>query len=289
MTTSLDFWSDIQISVVEDTLFLRTPPETAAHAHSIAQLLARLDYLTNPPPEALSPSTRLKCVRKRTVEPTPVYDIENLRGQENFALANGVVVHNSAAGGMRFARFEYFQEFLPLKGKPKNVMRGNAGKNDKTLESEEILNIFAMIGFDPKLENPYEKLRTGKIIIMADGDPDGSHIVTLLCAVFYRFLPDLFRLNKIFVTRVPEFYSIVGKRILAGDTLAEVQALLEKEGLKGTVNHVKGYGEIDSSLLRIFACDPQSRRLYRVQPEGADKFELLMGNDTATRKQLLGI
>lgn len=196
---------------------------------------------------------------------------------------------DSAAGGMRFARFESFQEFLPLKGKPKNVMRGQVSKQDKSLESEEILNIFAMIGFDPKQEDPYAKLRTGKIIIMADGDPDGSHIVTLLCAVFYRFLPDLFRLNKVFVTRVPEFYSIVGDRILAGDTLAEVQELLSREGLKGTVNHVKGYGEIDSSLLRIFACDPQSRRLYRVQPAGADRFELLMGNDTSTRKQLLGI
>lgn len=197
---------------------------------------------------------------------------------------------DSAAGGMRFARFEDFQEFLPLKGKPKNVARGtDSQKKDSVLESEEILNIFAMLGFDPKLEDPYSKLRVGKIILMADADPDGHHIVTLLCAIFYRFLPELFTRDRIFVSRVPEYYSIVAKEIYCGDSLEEVQALLTKNKAKGTVNHVKGYGEISSDLLRIFACNPASRRLYRVKPAGGDRFELLMGNDTATRKQLLGI
>ena len=253
-------------------------------------MLRRGSYLLNPPAEALSPSMRLKCVRRRTVEPTPVYDIQNMRGQENFALANGAIVHNSAAGGMRFARFEDFQEFLPLKGKPKNVARGNdAKKQDSVLESEEILNIFAMLGFDPRQEDPYSKLRVGKIILMADADPDGHHIVTLLCAIFYRFLPELFTRDRIFVSRVPEYYSIVGTQIYCGDSLEEVQALLTKNKARGTVNHVKGYGEISSDLLRIFACNPDSRRLYRVRPSGGDRFELLMGNDTTTRKQLLGI
>jgi len=197
---------------------------------------------------------------------------------------------DSAAGGMRFARFEEFQEFLPLKGKPKNVARGNdAKKQDSVLESEEILNIFAMLGFDPRQEDPYSKLRVAKIILMADADPDGHHIVTLLCAIFYRFLPELFSRDRIFVSRVPEYYSIVGTQIYCGDSLEEVQALLAKNKARGSVNHVKGYGEISSDLLRIFACNPDSRRLYRVRPSGGERFELLMGNDTATRKQLLGI
>lgn len=197
---------------------------------------------------------------------------------------------DSAAGGMRFARYEDFQEFLPLKGKPKNVVRGNnEKKRDSVLESEEILNVFAMLGFDPKLEDPYSKLRVGKIILMADSDPDGHHIVTLLCAIFYRFLPELFAQNRIFVSRVPEYYSVVGTQIYCGDSLEEVQQLLVDHKVKGSVNHVKGYGEISSDLLRIFACNPASRRLYRVQPAGGEQFELLMGNDTTTRKQLLGI
>ena len=288
MTTSLDSWSNIQLSVVENELVLTV---NASDPVSAYHLLRRGSYLLNPPPEAVSPSMRLKCVRRRTVEPTPVYDIQNMRGQENFALANGAIVHNSAAGGMRFARFETFQEFLPLKGKPKNAARGNskAKKQDSILESEEILNVFAMLGFDPKLEDPYSKLRVGKIIIMADSDPDGHHIVTLLCAIFYRFLPELFSMNRIFVSRVPEYYSIVAKQIFCGDSLEEVKELLDTNKVRGVVNHIKGYGEVSSDLLRIFACNPESRRLYRVQPSGGDRFELLMGNDTATRKQLLGI
>lgn len=196
---------------------------------------------------------------------------------------------DSAAGGLRFARFEAFQEFLPLKGKPKNVARGKEEKKDDVLMSEEILNIFAMLGFDPKQEDPYSKLRVGKVIIMADSDADGYHIVTLLCALFYRFLPELFSRDRVFVSRVPEYYAQVGGQLLVGDSLDEVQELLRANKLSGTVNHVKGYGEMASNLLRILACDPKSRRLYRVRPAGGERFELLMGNDTATRKQLLGI
>lgn len=197
---------------------------------------------------------------------------------------------DSAAGGLRHARDESFQEFLPMKGKPKNCMRTVRGKAvEKPEMSEEILNIFAMIGFDPKLENPYEKLRAGKIIIMSDSDPDGFHISSLVCAIFYKYLPELFTQNRIFVTRVPEYYALSGDRIFSGSSLEEVQDLLKKAKVKAEVNHVKGYGEIDSDLLRVFACDPKTRCLYNVQPSGAGRFELLMGSETATRKELLGI
>jgi DNA gyrase/topoisomerase IV subunit B/intein/homing endonuclease len=54
--------------------------------------------------------------------PVDVYDVTNLSGQQNFCLSNGSVVHN--CGGMRFARDESFQEFLPLKGKPPNCLVG---------------------------------------------------------------------------------------------------------------------------------------------------------------------
>jgi len=95
--------------------------------------------------------------------------------------------------------------------------------------------------------------------------------------------------GMVYVTRVPEYYSIVGKSVYSGASLDEVQSLLKRDKVRGTVNHVKGYGEIDSSLLRLFACDPDTRCLYRVFAKSFDRFELLMGNDSAPRKQLLGL
>jgi DNA gyrase subunit B len=193
---------------------------------------------------------------------------------------------DSAAGGLRFARNEYFQEFLPLKGKPRNLMKD---KKSAGLASEEILNIFAMIGFDPKNESPYEKLRVSKIIIMADSDSDGWHIATLILGIFYKYLPALFDLGRVYITRVPEYYAIHNRVLYTGDSLDEVQSLLVKEKIKADVNHLKGYGECPSDLLRIFACDPATRRLYKVQPATSNQFELLMSNDSSSRKILLGI
>jgi DNA gyrase subunit B len=194
----------------------------------------------------------------------------------------------SASGGLRFARFEYFQEFLPMKGKNKNLVGMTPEKLAKET-SEEILNILAMLGVDPKSPDPISSLRVSKIIVMSDSDSDGSHIQTLIFGVLYAFVPEVFDRGMVYTTRVPEYYSMVGQQVYSGDSLEEVQSLLKRDGVRGTVNHVKGYGEIDSALLRLFACDPATRSLYRVNAKSFDRFELLMGNDTGPRKQLLGL
>lgn len=194
----------------------------------------------------------------------------------------------SASGGLRFARFEAFQEFLPLKGKPKNLVDpGN--KKAKLETSEEVLNLLAMLGINPSLPNPASNLRVGKIIVMADADPDGAHIQTLIFGILYKYVPEVFDRGMVYVTRVPEYYSIVNGYIYSGDTLEQVQNLLAAEKVRGVVNHVKGYGEVDSSLLRLFACDPATRCLYLVRAKSFSRFEALMGRDTAPRKQLLGL
>lgn len=192
----------------------------------------------------------------------------------------------SASGGMRFARFEHFQEFCPMKGKPKNLV-GVKAKTDET--SVEVLNILAMLGVNPKAEDPIGNLRVSKLIVMADADPDGAHIQTLIFGILYKYVPEMFERGMIYVTRVPEYYSIVGNYIYSGDSLEQVQNLLKDNKARGTVNHVKGYGEIDSKLLRLFACDPATRCLYQVKAHSFDRFELLMGSDTSHRKQLLGL
>jgi DNA gyrase subunit B len=83
-----------------------------------------------------------------------------------------IVEGDSAGGTVKKGRFPY-QAVLPLKGKIMNALKDGKGK---TLESEEILNILAAIGFDVKAVDPYAKLTVGKIVCLADPDPDGPFI-----------------------------------------------------------------------------------------------------------------
>jgi DNA gyrase subunit B len=83
-----------------------------------------------------------------------------------------LVEGDSAGGTTKEARFPY-QGVLPLRGKILNSLKDNKGK---ALESEEVINILAAIGYDVKASDPYSKLTIGKIICLADPDPDGPFV-----------------------------------------------------------------------------------------------------------------
>lgn len=80
---------------------------------------------------------------------------------------------DSAAGGLRKMK-EAYQSLLPLRGKVMNV--GKAKEAAKAMASEVILNILTAIGYDPKAKDPMAKLQVGKIICVADPDPDGPFV-----------------------------------------------------------------------------------------------------------------
>lgn len=81
-----------------------------------------------------------------------------------------LVEGDSASGGLKNARFKH-QAILPLKGKIANAL-----KSEKVLESEEVINILAAIGFEPNSKDPYGRMNVGKIICLADPDPDGPFV-----------------------------------------------------------------------------------------------------------------
>jgi DNA topoisomerase-2 len=81
---------------------------------------------------------------------------------------------------------------LPLRGKILNV-RDVTVKQLQT--SEEVMNIVKAVGLDftKTYKNGLNKqgLRYGKVLIMTDQDPDGSHIKGLVINLFERYWPDL--------------------------------------------------------------------------------------------------
>lgn len=133
------------------------------------QLLARADALRAWKEQSLASRkamTQLKGIQRKGFPAKAAMASRAKPEEREVYLIEG----DSAAGSSRLARDEKYQELLPLKGKIANALKH---ASEKVLGNDEVLYILAMLGFDPKSENPYDKLRTRKIIWLADPDPDG--------------------------------------------------------------------------------------------------------------------
>jgi DNA gyrase subunit B len=217
-----------------------------------------------------------------------VYDLE-VPGTHNFALANGVFVHNSAKQG----RDRHFQAILPLRGKILNVERVGL---DKVLHSEEIKNIITALGVGIDEHFNLAKLRYGRIMIMCDADVDGAHIRTLLLTFFYRHMQPLIDNGHLFIAQPPLFHIKFGKHVRYVYSDEERDALIEEykathNGKEPEVGRYKGLGEMNPETLWDTTMDPAKRTVLRVDIEEAveaDKiFSMLMGNEVMPRKRFI--
>ena len=74
---------------------------------------------------------------------------------------------------------------------------------DKVLSNEKLVPVIQAIGAGIGKDFDINKIRYGKIIIMADADVDGSHIRTLLLTFFYRYMRPLIEEGRLFVALPP--------------------------------------------------------------------------------------
>ena len=81
---------------------------------------------------------------------------------------------------------------FPLRGKVANPRDAN---HEQIMKNEEIKNLKTILGLQQsnKYENGPTGLRYGHVMIMADQDPDGSHIKGLLINLFHYYWPNLLR------------------------------------------------------------------------------------------------
>ena len=120
------------------------------------------------------------------------------------------------------------------------------------------------------------------------------HINSLLLTLFYRYLPELFSRGMVFVANSPEFYSIHKNQLVTGESLSDMGKKLKKIGAPAsiTVQHIKGWGEINAPLMKILAMDPATRKLIKIaaiQHDDKVDFERLMNDDVAYRRDMLGL
>lgn len=188
-----------------------------------------------------------------------------------------LVEGDSAGGSAKQARDREFQAIMPLRGKILNTWEV---ESTQVLASKEVHDIAVAIGVDPGSDS-LEKLRYGKICILADADSDGLHIATLLCALFVKHFRPVVLAGHIFVAMPPLFRIDIGKKVYYALDEEEKQGILDRieaEKIKGKINvqRFKGLGEMNPDQLRVTTMATDTRRLVRLSIDETEDTDQLL-------------
>ena len=199
-----------------------------------------------------------------------------------------LVEGDSAGGTAKTGRDSHYQAILPLRGKVLNVEKTRIDKVYSNLSLEPIIQA---LGCGIGEEFDIEKLRYGKIIIMADADVDGAHIRILLLTFFFRHMRPLIENGHIFLAQPPLYKLARGKQVRYAFSDEERDTIIEELGGNITAERYKGLGEMDAEQLWETTMDPEKRTILKVTVEDAiecsNTFSLLMGDKVEPRKQFI--
>lgn len=202
-----------------------------------------------------------------------------------------LVEGDSAGGSAKQARNREFQAVMPLRGKILNTWEVH---QDQVMASQEVHDIAVAIGMEPGSAD-LSGLRYGKICILADADPDGAHIATLLCALFLRHFPALVQAGHVYVAMPPLYRIDIGKQTfyaLDDDERKGVLDRIEAEKLRGkpSITRFKGLGEMNPLQLRETTMDPDTRRLVQLTISADDgthtMMDMLLARKAAAQRKI---
>jgi topoisomerase-4 subunit B len=218
-------------------------------------------------------------IKKYTVSKFPVKladcTTKNFQQREIF-----LVEGDSAGSSAKQARDKKTQAILPLRGK---ILNSWEVKPHKVLESQEVRDIVTTLGVSIQ-SSDLSGLRYNRVCLLADADSDGSHIMTLLCALFYKHFPYLVQAGHLYIAKPPLYRIDIGKNHYYAQDLEE-KAMYEKKyaGKNLSVIRFKGLGEMNPEQLRETTLAPESRSLIKLYPEESSNeiLDMLMGKKRA--------
>jgi len=140
-----------------------------------------------------------------------------------------------------------YNGYMPLKGKILNVTKA---KLMQYIENNVISSIKTAMGFqegvDYTIEENLKGLRYGYIIIVADADVDGMHIVALILNLLREKFPGMLKANRVSYLRTPVIKAYQGKKIVKRFFLESAFERWKKENpadaKKFRIRYLKGLG-----------------------------------------------
>lgn len=207
-----------------------------------------------------------------------------------------IVEGDSAMGAVKTSRDSEFQAVMPIRGKILNCLKSDYSR---IFKSDIITDLIKVLGcgveLHGKAKNDFatfsmDNLRWSKVIICTDADVDGYQIRTLVLTMLYRLVPTLIEEGYVYIAESP-LYEIEsrGKTYFAytEQEKADIMARIGKD--KYTIQRSKGLGENEADMMWLTTMNPETRRLIKVIPEGAQRtaevFDLLLGDNLAGRKE----
>ncbi len=212
-----------------------------------------------------------------------------------------IVEGDSAMTSCKLGRNAEFQAIIPVRGKTLNCLKSTY---EKIFKSEIITDLLKVIGCGAEVKSKSKgaevsafdlsALKWDKIIICTDADEDGYQIRALLLTLFYRLLPTLLKIGKVYIAESPLFEINTKDETLFAYNEKERQVIvkeLEASKRKYTIQRSKGLGENEPDMMWKTTMNPVSRRLIRVceadAKETAELLDILLGDNLEGRKAFI--
>lgn len=102
------------------------------------------------------------------------------------------------------------QAVFELTGKPKNAIKSEFNDSMRNKVFADLVKVLNTTPVDTNLDD----LRFGKIVLLADADPDGYHISALLIGILHKINPKLLTTGRVIVASPPLYVISIGRKDL---------------------------------------------------------------------------